>query len=263
MSGVVKAVGKAFKAVFKVVKKVALPILAIGAVVLTGGAALGVLPAFSSVAGSLGLSSTMTGILGAAAKGATLGAVTSAVTGGNIIKGATTGFITGGALGGIGAIGSGAAKTVTTAAQAGGKGGGLFNEAMSTIDKVSGIAPGGGVAPAAAAAASYAPVAVPGGGGILSGVLDYLGKNQVVTAGLIQGIGAGMMASENAKAAQREREAVAANYKGIGAVLNGPTAGFDGTGAARYDPAIYGAPGANGRRVAYDPQTGRVVSVGG
>ena len=41
MSGVFKAVGKVFKGVVKVIKKVALPALAIGAIVLTGGAAIG------------------------------------------------------------------------------------------------------------------------------------------------------------------------------------------------------------------------------
>jgi hypothetical protein len=88
----------------KVIKKIALPALAIGAAVLTGGAALGILPSVSSVlgAGGLGLSSGLTSVLATAGQGALLGAGTSLVTGGNILKGATTGFAIGGITGGIG-----------------------------------------------------------------------------------------------------------------------------------------------------------------
>ena len=50
MSKLLKSIGKVFKKIVKVVKKFALPILAIGAIVLTGGAALGLaLPSLGSV----------------------------------------------------------------------------------------------------------------------------------------------------------------------------------------------------------------------
>lgn len=113
MSGVFKAIGKVFKSVVNVVKKIALPALMIGAVVLTGGAALGLLPAVGTMIGGLGLSAGLTTVLTGAitygALGAGIGGLTAAISGKNILKGATTGFI-GGAIGGglLGAVAPGA-----------------------------------------------------------------------------------------------------------------------------------------------------------
>lgn len=112
MSNPFKAIGKAFKAVVKVVKKVAVPALIIGAVVLTGGAALGALPAIGSVLGSIGITGTMASVLGgaisSAAVGAGVGGLTAAISGKDVwsgIKGgALTGAITGGIAGGLGMI---------------------------------------------------------------------------------------------------------------------------------------------------------------
>ena len=105
MSGIFKAIGKIFKKVIKIVKKVLPYALMIGAVVLTGGAALGILPAVGTVLGGLGLSAGVTSILTGAvisgAVGAGLGAITSAVTGNSILKGATAGFIGGAISGGV------------------------------------------------------------------------------------------------------------------------------------------------------------------
>ena len=101
MSGI----GKALKSVVKVIKKVALPALALAAVVFTGGAALGLAPfvaggslaggmtgVLSGVFGTGFLGTTVTGALVGAANGAALGAITSAVTGGNISKGLEMGI---------------------------------------------------------------------------------------------------------------------------------------------------------------------------
>ncbi len=105
MSGVFRAIGKVFKGIVKVVKKVALPALMIGAVVLTGGAALGALPALGTILGSIGISGGLAAALGGAisagAIGAGVGGLTAAVTGGNILKGATRGFVGGAITGGL------------------------------------------------------------------------------------------------------------------------------------------------------------------
>jgi hypothetical protein len=78
MSGIVKSVGKAFKSVMNSdFMKVALPVLAVGAIAFTGGAALGLFgPAgMSGTIGALGLGPVMTGALTTAAQGATAGAL--------------------------------------------------------------------------------------------------------------------------------------------------------------------------------------------
>ena len=107
MSNPLKAIGRVFKKVVKVVKKIALPALAIGAAVLTGGAALGIMPGIAGAGGlgaSLGLSSGLSAVLATAGEGALMGMATSAITGKNVLKGATSGFLIGGAAGAAGLI---------------------------------------------------------------------------------------------------------------------------------------------------------------
>lgn len=99
MSGVLKGIGKVFKKVVKVVKKVAIPALAIGAIVLTGGAALGLLPAVGTLVGGLGLSAGLTTVLTGAITTGAIGAGAGLLTGG--IKGMSKGFLMGAATGGI------------------------------------------------------------------------------------------------------------------------------------------------------------------
>ena len=114
MSGALKGIKKVFKTVGRVVKKVALPALAIGAVVFTGGAALGLAPmaggfggAVASTLGSMGISGTgalgsaLTGAVTQAGYGAVMGGVTAAVTGGDVSKGIATGGMLGAATGGL------------------------------------------------------------------------------------------------------------------------------------------------------------------
>lgn len=116
MSGIVKTLGKVFLAPIahvlpkkyrKVVRKVALGALMVGAVVMTGGAALGVLPSMGAMVGGLGLSAGLTTALTGAISTGAVGAVTGMLTGG--FKGATKGFLlgaaTGGVLGGLGVLG--------------------------------------------------------------------------------------------------------------------------------------------------------------
>lgn len=105
MSGVFKKIGKVFKKVVKVVKKVAIPALMVGAVVLTGGAAIGALPAIGTVLGKLAISGTLASVLGGAISMGAVGAVTSGamagLSGGSIWKGMKKGFVTGAVTGGV------------------------------------------------------------------------------------------------------------------------------------------------------------------
>lgn len=230
MSGILKSIGK----VFRKIKKFALPVLAIGAIALTGGAALGILPAVGSTIGGLGLGSTVTAALTTAAQGATMGALTSAVTGGNIMKGATTGFGIGAGLGAAGAALGGTAMAAGGAGQAaqaagdmsGITVGGAAQTAMSSIPAASGVGATAGTAAATGAS-----------GGLLGGVGGFINKNPIIAGTLIQGIGSGMMAAQQAKEDQREYDSTL-GYSGLG-----------GTAATISDPG----------HLAYDPSTGKIA----
>lgn len=276
MSNPFKAIGKAFKSVVRVVKKIALPALAIAAVVLTGGAALGVLPSVGSVLGGIGISasSTLGTVLMGAAKAATFGAVGSALTGGNIVKGATAGFITGGLLGGAnaalgglgkaaqaGAGGLGNASSInqtaleslrsgTSAATSGASGAvtqGLGNVANAAVQS-------GGVA-AATGAPAIAPVAASAAPVSSGGVMGFLNRNPIVGGMVVQGLGQGLMANEQNKAAQRERDQIAANYADTSGLPQYQSQGNNGYSQASdvFNAAIYA-----GKKVSYDPNTGKL-----
>ncbi len=130
MSGVFKAIKKVFRAVVRVVKKIAVPALIIGAIVLTGGAALGALPALGGaggILGSLGISGPLATVLAGAVKGVAFGAATGAIggllTGKSIWKSIKAGAIMGGLTGGVmAAIGPGGVMGQ----------GGLFGKAPAT-----------------------------------------------------------------------------------------------------------------------------------
>lgn len=247
MSGIFKAIGKVFKAVVKVIKKVALPVLAIGAVVLTGGAALGVLPSVGGLAGSLGLSPALTGVLTTAAKGATMGAVTSAVTGGNILKGATSGFAIGGALGAAGTMMN---RGVSAASQAGSI---ASTDPINGVDSIispnspmQGFNPTTAMPAASGAANAGIGAGLVGNGGIGGGgLLGWMERNPIMAGSLVQGIGNGLMASEQAKAvreAEARSDARYAGYNGIGPL---PTVGTPSPVSLSY--------------IQRDPNTGRIV----
>lgn len=245
MSGALKSLGKVFKKVAKVIKKYALPILAIGAVVLTGGAALGVLPAIGGAGGlgaALGLSPALTGIISTAATSATVGAVGAGLTGGNIVKGATAGLVTGAALGAAGQLlgpGAGIAKTAASGAAA--NGGGAMSYTSPAIDGAPMAIPSSG-----------APIAAPSGG-IGSGVLGFLERNPNLSAGLVQGIGGGLIASENAKEERKRDARIGENYGGY----NGLNLGSGQIFGASTVPG--GAPSGSGP-ITFDPTTGRFIT---
>ncbi|MBF0309244.1 MAG: hypothetical protein HQL56_06925 [Magnetococcales bacterium] len=125
MSGVVSSIGKAFKSVVKVAKKVAPYVIAAAAIYFSFGTAAFAMPGFgaaggaaaaggatasfgsmaASAASSLGLSATAQSIIAGAATqaatGAIIGGATSALTGGNIGKGMLTGAAMGAVTGGV------------------------------------------------------------------------------------------------------------------------------------------------------------------
>lgn len=256
MSNPFSAIKKVFRKVVKGLKKIALPALAIGAAILTGGAALGILPSVGSIlgAGGLGLSAGLTSVLTTAGQGALAGMLTSGISGGNILKGATKGFVIGGVLGAAGQ----AIKPAASAATA-------LKSAQPAVDSISvtrGAADLGASALPKAAdaitvvgrtgtalsapAVAAAPVAVnpmrtpdpspvmsapsPAAGPISSGqgvgsllsapfkLLD--GLDPYTRSGLIQGIGSGILAGSQAKdqrkADEARQERIAENYRGTG-----------------------------------------------
>lgn len=290
MSGVFKAIGKAFKSIVKVVKKVALPALAVAAVVLTGGAAVGALPSLGTVGAKLGLSAALQGVLSTAGTSALIGAGVAAATGKDIIKGATGGFITGGVLGGLGAATGGlggAAQTAkagtqvasTTAAQGAGTVAQAAGATAGTAAQAAGSLAGTvaqGAAPLAFNAASITPAALPAisGGGlggavggalgstvgqvgnVAGGALKFIANNPVPVGMALQGLGAGLSAKAQADAAREEREAISKNYTTSGLFTLPSTTGAALPDASNfYQQAIYG-------KQVYDPATGRIISAG-
>lgn len=276
MSNPLKGIGKVFKAVVRVVKKVALPALAIGAVVLTGGAALGVLPALGGSGGllaSVGIKGALAGVLTSAAKAATFGAIGSAITGGNIVKGATAGFVTGGVLGGISAAAGGAKGLGTAAATTGSSS--TASNALNVIDNGKLAAMGSGTSGATAATQGLGTVASSGGLGAVApaaapavapvvssaaapssgGILGIMNQNPVMAGMAVQGLGQGLMAREQAKQQERDAAQTAANYSDTSGL---PRYQSQGNGYAPANEVFNGAIYA-GRRVVLDPKTGLKV----
>jgi hypothetical protein len=252
MSGVFKAIGKVFKKVAKVVKKVLPYALVIGAIVLTGGAAIGALPAVGSIIGGLGLSAGVTTALTSAVTMAGWGGLAGLVTGGpkGMLKGGLMGAIGGGILGVAGpALGS--LGGATSALQGGA--GALPFDALSA-----------GTAGANVAGAS----ATAGGGGIVSGLLGSGGSgggsflNNGILGNILSGVGSGQQAAADYKAQKKLMEAKAhvydENYDLSGSpltsgLLSPYTLGYKDLQAPELD--AYSSPTA----WVYDPTQGKVV----
>lgn len=242
MSGIVKALKKGFispiSAIIggktgKVIRKIATGALMVGAVVMTGGAALGVLPSMGAMVGSLGLGATLTSALSGAISTGAVGAVTGLLGGG--LKGAEKGFwmgaATGGVLGGIGVLGPngllGGGKAAAAGSKALSAGPGISSSitnaslpATTTVPALGLPAPGGIGVPSFASAAlpaastnvaqaasilpsvpSLAPAAAKGGIG------GFLSNNPMMTmmAGqAISGLATPSEASSAAKAQEKE-----------------------------------------------------------
>ncbi len=301
MSGVVKTVGKVFKKVVKVVKKV-LPIALAGAAIFfTAGSALGLTPSFgaftSGLVGKLGLSSTLSGILTGAVTqagiGAALGGGLSLVTGGDFLEGAQggalAGAVTGGVLGGFG--------LPTDPFPSQGPEGGFFS---STTGPSSTVAPTSTTAPSNATnAISGAPSVATGppvnltqpqiqgispellGGAAKTaadtstGLLSKLTSDRVI-AGAVEGVGKGIFsfagsqveaeATEQAARLAAEsdeaaRQRIAGNFASTGRGLL--TSGGVNSSVVRPTPAVRFNPQNTfrGGRFEFNPQSGRVEFV--
>lgn len=272
MSGALKSVGKVFKKVAKVVKKVAVPALIVGAVVLTGGAALGALPALGTTLGGLGLSTTMTGVLTGAISGAGYGALAggavAAISGRNVWKGAmaggVTGAVTGGVLGGVspGTVGVKPAPGAPTAAAPTGGGGMLSQPGSALAQSQPGLGTGlgagadvGATAVQAAApgitATAPAAAAPAAGGGMLPGFL-----NTQAGAGLVSGVGQGLMALAEPDPYKQRAKLIERNYGADGGGGMLARVQLENKGQPdpkeRFDPRYYGG------QYRYDPSRGGV-----
>lgn len=236
MSGGLKSIGKVFKKVVKVVKKIALPALAIGAVALTGGAALGVLPGL----GSLGLSPALTGILSTAGKGALTGALGAAVTGKNILKGATGGALVGGALGGVGALT-----------------GGIGNVGTAAAGGASAAAATGATAASGALATGISGATAAGGSGLLGGIGGFINRNPTIVGNLLDGVGSGLIAAQADKETKRQEAQERANFGGFAGSPNFAIGAPQASGEAT-PPSSTGRP-----FIEFDPKLGRLVTRGG
>lgn len=254
-------------------KKIALPVLAIGAVVLTGGAALGIgLPSLATVGAKLGLSTALQGVLSTAGTSALLGAGGALLTGGNVVKGATAGFLTGGVVGGLGAALAKPAGMVAAGAPGGGIGGGVTQAgaggvipAASQGTQLGGFAQAAGQtlgeanlarlgAAGAQGIASSAPL--PSSGGFLGGLGRFVEKNPLIAGTALQGIGGGLMAAQDANARRKAEERIAANYTtdGLFQLEDDDFSAVQAQGQ-RYSDIING-------RVRVDRRTGRLYADG-
>jgi len=237
MSGVLKAVGTVFKKVLKVAK-VVLPIaLAVGAVVFTGGAALGLgLPtwgaAVASVFGNSTLGLIATGAVVQAGYGAIIGGVMAAAGGKDIMKGMQGGALVGAVTGGVtGAFAPGSIDPIGNAI-AGGPVTGPNAIAGAKVGAAATTAP---AADAAASGAGYAPntsyAQMPGGveaaaappgvsevakRGLSANGSFWSGAAGPIAGGAISGLGSGLgavgAANADADAKAADRDAIAKNY---------------------------------------------------
>lgn len=291
MSGVVESVTKVFKKVVDVVKKVLPAALAVGAVVFTGGAALGVLPAWGTAvsglvsqmgAGSL-LSSVLSGAVTQAGYGALMGAATSALTGGNISKGlqmgALGGAVTGGVMGGLGMPTDPLSGLNEQVPSAGANMGGDISAGQQGILNNASVGPetivGGGdaLSPAASAApgmpsvtapaapgvaAPTAPGVVPTGNGLL-GAGGWIERNNALVGNVASGLGTAMLktgeASETAQLRKDMAEAELNKQREQQAWLTGNYAGAGPGLLTQADTAyIQNQPGRPAPAQRFDPR---------
>jgi hypothetical protein len=281
------ALKRLFKRVRKVVKKVAVPLLVVGAVAFTAGAALG-LPSMAggwggAVSGALGkvgitgastIGKVLVGAATQAGYGAVIGGVTSMATGGKFMDGATKGAmlgaVTGGFMGGMGMQTDPLAKAF---------GGGATPPGGDVIMSTKGALPGATgsqglmqnpqfLETVGAQAAGVAPplgaVAPAGGGG---GFWDYLkspaGSTLAgsVISGAATGIGSYMEGQQASKDADKQYERLIGANRGLryGAAM-APTMTADSFPRAATPASATVAQAAPGKgRYEYDPSVGRIV----
>jgi hypothetical protein len=265
--------------------------LAIGAIVFTGGAALGLAPmaggwgaAMGSLAGTLGLTGTLgsvlTGAFTMAGYGAALGGIGSLAMGGDFFQGAAGGALIGGATGGLmggmgfatdplaGAFGdAGAASGATPATPATSSVTGA--SAATNAPTVSGgalsspmtgpqFASAGAAAPVSTAgtpfttAAGAAPAAPTGG---LFGTGGWIERNGTLVgtavSGLGQGLMGGMAARDSGKADQRLRDQITGSFN---IDYSDRSAGMGGDASKPSPENRFGSR----KRYAYNPESRRI-----
>jgi hypothetical protein len=291
MSKILKGIGKVFRKVAKVVKKVLPYALMAAAVVFTGGAALSVLPTFAgavgSVVGGLGLSAGLTTALTGAVTGAGFGALAGGVVGGE--KGMFKGMLMGGAAGGLfptAVPGVGGAMKAASASGALAPGSALSNSIMSLPSEGAAAAASGGISPAAigsSALGASAPSAaasslVPTAGGATGGLGGMFGGNPLLASTLLGGVADVFAPNEyvgkaRAEAEERRRLGYFAfgggdiNGKKKGGIIPGVYSQGDNPFGIRpyaappsIQPTDY-APASLMPRWEYDPATNKVVEV--
>jgi hypothetical protein len=196
MSGVIRGVKKAFKAVGKVIKgavkvvtKIAPYALAAAAVVMTGGAALGLgIPTFAagvgSLVGGLGLSAGVTTALTGSIVGAGFGAATGGLLGGK--KGMMSGMLMGGLTGGLmptSMPGMGAGSSASKILGYGIKPTDLLAQGSQLSSTINGLAdPVGQAAAGSAAGASSGAAGLLAPGSALAKSIGGLGAAPIVNA---------------------------------------------------------------------------------
>lgn len=276
MSKVIKGVKKVFKKVAKVVKKVAPIVLAGAAIYFTAGAAMGMLPAGatagSALAGSMGLTGTLGGVVSGAVTqagyGALLGGTISKLSGGSFSEGMKAGAVAGAVTGGItGAFNPLPASPGAEAAAM--PSGGIPDPGTLPFDKTASTATATNAADtswlnsevAKQAGLESAPWQLPAGtsvppssGGLLSKG-GWLERNQTLVGQTISGLGQGLMAKASADS-EREmledrRRRIEDSYRGVdlGAGYRSLAPGDSGLSPSdRFSPGYY----------QYNPRTGRI-----
>ena len=217
MSSVVRGIKKAFKKVGEIVKKIAAPVLAAGAIFLTGGAALGLGAAgaagaggAAATAGGLGsgiIGSVLTQAAKQAAVGALAGGVISEVSGGSFSTGAKAGAITGAVRGGLMGGAAHLDRGPVTIDGSTGK----------SIETPDGVRTYPLPDESSIVAGDETPTSA--SRGLLSKISQFAKDNPEVTGGLIRGVGSGL----SAMAAHREQKdllredyrATAKTYEGV------------------------------------------------
>lgn len=284
-----QAVAKVFKAVVgSTIGKIA---IAVGIGFLTMGIGSAILGA-----AELGLSATMTSILGGAIDGVLAGGLTSALTGGNIGKGALFGGIGGAAFGGAKAllgVSSGQGPIADMIA------GDPASQAANAVQAVGTTQPGAIADPFDEIAGGFQQQGSPGANlpagsiinnppplprprpddlvtsqnnGLLGGVGDFINKNPALAmaggSAIAQGLGSGLLAkgaadaTENAtaqkiQAEQAATDSIRASHEGLTLPQLGATDTTPRpTPAQRFNPDNY----RQGNWV-YDPSVGRIMFV--
>lgn len=296
MSGVMKSLGKIFKPIWKVLKIVAVVVLAAAAIYFTAGAAIpalgavigtgGLAGAASGAVAAVGISTTSTlgaalsGAITFAGYGAVAGGVMAAVTGKPILKGMSQGALSGAIMGGVG----GAVGLITPAAPSWGPGV-AANPGTSVGSGMVGGAQGvPAVTPASPAVAApttvsagvgaptsvvAAPTAVPSSGGLF-GPNGWIEQNKTLAGSVIQGIGGALEGDPYGDALRERERQFTENYEPVGSrglftpnstsyldTLPGLRAPADQWSAATPP----GSQSTYGYRYEYDPAQRKVVKV--